>query len=413
MERTPMNGAAATLDRAEEEGEGVLEDVNMTDVRSGEDPARWTQRVGDGGEEPFRVRHIGFRAPGQTEIFHYDEGPLPDGQFRVRTLYCGISTGTELTHFEGTNPYLHAQWNDDLKLFQEGGETHYPLPFSGYMQVGRVAESRTDAARPGEVVGMTYGHKTGHTADPAREMFYPLPAGMNPVLGIYIAQMGPICANGVLHADEEAFGASVPFFGAGVQGHCVLVCGTGVIGMLVGMMCQRAGADEVAIAGRNDWKLGVAEKLGMTPVNTKKTDVGEWAKRRWHDGGTDRGAHVAFQCSGSDELLHHALRSLAPQCAVIDLGFYQGGAEQVQFGREFHHNGLKHICAQIGRVPRNLRGQWSHRRLAHETIAFLQDRAGDIQDQLITHRFPFDRAQEAFALLANQGDRVLQVVLEC
>lgn len=399
---------------------GLTEDVNLTDIRTGEDAHKWTQTGEENADEsahnalPFRVRHIGFRAPQQAEVFEYDEWELPDNCFRVRTLYCGVSTGTELTHFTGTNPYLHAHWDGHLGLFHDNaGHDEYPLPFSGYMQVGRVVQSKAASVRVGELVGMTYGHKDGHTANPDYELVFPIPHGIDPVLGIYVAQMGPICANGVLHADEEAFGESAQTFGCGVRGRNVLVCGTGVIGLLVGMMCLRAGASEVAICGRNEHKLSVAEKLGMTPLNTQTTDVGLWCKQRWHDGMGYRGAHVAFQCSGSDELLEVALRGLAPQCAVIDLGFYQGGANAVQLGREFHHNGLKHICAQIGRVPRKLSAHWDRRRLAQETISFLQADGDSIKRHLFTHTFAFDDAQKAFELLTSPNNNALQVVLEC
>jgi threonine dehydrogenase-like Zn-dependent dehydrogenase len=225
--------------------------------------------------------------------------------------------------------------------------------------------------------------------------------------------MGPICANGILHADEDAFDGSAQSFGAGIRGRCVLVCGTGVIGILTGMMCRWAGAYEVAIAGRNPWKLSVAESLGMFPIDTRETDVGTWAKQRWHDGMGTRGAHLAFQCTGSDEMLHHALRALQPQAPVIDLGFYQEGADRVMLGREFHHNGLKHICAQIMRVPRKLGAHWDRRRLAAETISFLRSEGGMIKERLITHTFPFEQAQRAYDLLANEGQHALQVVLEC
>lgn len=363
----------------------------------------------------FGVDHVGFREPGQVEIFHYEEGEVPEGHFRVRTLYCGISTGTEMTHFEGTSPYLSARWDDDLKLFVEGEGAgwSYPLPFSGYMQVGRVVETRTDAVRVGDVVGMTYGHKTGHTVNPRHELFWVLPPEIDPVLGVYVAQMGPICANGVLHADADAYGANVQTFGAGVRGRNVLVAGTGVIGLLVGMLCRWAGAAEVAVAGRNPTKLAIAEKVGLLPIDTRTADVGRWAKERWHDGAGVRGAHVAFQCSGSDELLNDCLRSLQPQSAVIDLGFYTGGAGNTLLGREFHHNGLRHVCAQIGRVPRPLAGEWDRRRLASETIAFLKDEGDTVKEHVITHRLPFAQAQEAYDLLSKGSKEALQVILEC
>ncbi len=363
---------------------------------------------------PWGVDHIGFRAPGQAEIMHYDEWDLAPDAFRVRTLYCGISTGTELTHFQGTNPYLHSRWDDDLKLFVENdGVTHYPLPFTGYMQVGRVVASRWDRVSEGDIVSATYGHKSGHTVFARNELYYKLPAELDPMLGIYVSQMGPICANGILHADEEAYGANAQSFGCGVRGKRVLIAGTGVIGLFTGMMCQWAGASEVAIVGRSAWKLERAARLGMTPLNTQHVDAGLWAKTRWHDSLGNRGADVAFQCSGSDELLAHTLRALRPQCAVIDLGFYQGGAPGLQLGREFHHNGLKHICAQIYRVPRSLAGAWNHRRLAETTLAFLMERGEAVKTELITHVLPFRDAQQAYDLLAHEGADALQVVLDC
>ena len=363
---------------------------------------------------PFVVEHIGFRAPGHVEIMRYDEWDLSWDAFRLRTLYCGLSTGTELTHFQATNPYLHARWDDDLKLFIENdGVTHYPLPFTGYMQVGRVVASRWDGANEGDVVSATYGHKSGHTVFARNELYYKLPADLDPMLGIYVSQMGPICANGILHADEEAYGAAAPSFGCGVRGKRVVIAGTGVIGLFTGMMCQWAGASEVAILGRNAWKLERAARLGMTPLNTNTMDAGWWAKTHWHDGLGNRGADVAFQCSGSDELLGQCLRALRPQCAVIDLGFYQGGAGNLMLGREFHHNGLKHICAQIYRVPRLLAGAWNHRRLAETTLSFLQNRGAAVKSELITHVLPFRDAQQAFDLLSHDGEQALQVVLAC
>ena len=364
--------------------------------------------------EGWRVSHLGFAAPGRTEMFGYDEGPLWDGAVRVQTLFAGISTGTELTHFQGTNPYLHARFDPGLGLFVENqGHDHYPLPFSGYMQVGKIVESKSPAYREGEVVGMTYGHKSGHTADPRHELLFPLPADLDPMLGIYVAQMGPICVNGILHADEEAFGGAAQDFGCGVAGRNVLVTGTGVIGLMTGMLCKWAGAAEVAVAGRNAFKLGVAERIGLTPIDTTQTDVGTWCKERWHDGVGTRGAHFAFQCSGSDELLDHALRGLQPQGTVVDLGFYQGGTGAVPLGREFHHNGLKHISAQIFNIPRKLRAGWDRRRMANTTLAFLRDKGPLVREQIITHVLPFDEAQKGFEMLATNAPNTLQVVLQC
>src|SRR5215217_7097755 len=134
----------------------------------------------DGAAGGLRVRSLGFERPGRAFFFAYDDGPLPEGHFRVHTLYTGLSAGTELSFFKGTNPYLRARWDDRLSVFvpNEPG-ARFPLNFLGYMEVGRVVASRTPAVMAGDVVAMTYGHKTGHTADPSVDLFVPLPADLD------------------------------------------------------------------------------------------------------------------------------------------------------------------------------------------------------------------------------------------
>jgi threonine dehydrogenase-like Zn-dependent dehydrogenase len=257
---------------------------------------------------------------------------------------------------------------------------------------------------------MAYGHKSGHRADAGRDHFVLLPADLDLLLGTYVAQMGPICANGILHADEDALGARVTRLGEGLRGRRVAVFGAGVVGLLTAAMARWAGAAEVAVVDRAPDRLALAAGLGLLAVGTNEGDPAVALKRRWEDGG-ERGADVAFQCSGSDALLHLALNSLRPQGTVIDLGFYQGGAPGVHFGEAFHHNGLRHVCAQIRRVPRRLAGAWDRRRLALETLAFLRDSGGAVREHLITHVVPFAQAQEIYDALDAGRPGVVQAVL--
>src|SRR5581483_651239 len=162
----------------------------------------------DATPEVRRIVSVGFEGPRTVGLFSDEEGPLGEGQFDVDTLFSGISAGTELTQFRGSNPYLHGWWDERLKLFIPTGETRsgaahasqsFPVRVTGYMEVGCVAASRSPAVREGELVCMAYGHKSGHRADARRDFFVVLPETIDPILGIYVAQMGPICANGILH----------------------------------------------------------------------------------------------------------------------------------------------------------------------------------------------------------------------
>ncbi len=361
--------------------------------------------------EPRIIHSLGVERPGQMALYSYTEEPLRDGQFRVETLYSGFSAGTELTFFKGSNPYLRSHWASDLNVFCDGQPAeHYPMRFLGYMEVGRVSESRTPAVQVGEVVAMPYGHKTGHTADAQHDFFVSLPPDLDPLLGIYVSQMGPICANGLLHAAADFMGTSALALGDGVRGRNVLVIGAGVVGLLTALFAQHHGAANVAVADTTSERLDAAHALGLITINENQVEAWRFCKERWHDGPQDRGADIVFQCRAKSASLHSALRSLRPQGTVIDLAFYQDSAADLRLGEEFHHNGLSIRSAQIARVPRGLAHRWNRRRLALETIELLRAYSSLIQAHLITDVVPLAAAPHLVADLAARKRHTLQAV---
>ncbi len=356
------------------------------------------------------VLSLGVAAPGHAALFELDDRAPNPGEVRVETLYSGLSAGTELTFFKGTNPYLHARWDAELGLFREGEPSRtFPVEVMGYMEVAWVVDSTVPSVRAGDLLGMNYGHKTLHTTRLDAGAAVPLPADIDPLLGIYAAQMGPICANGLLHAAAETARGRVRELGDGVRGRRVLVTGGGVVGLLTGLFCRMHGADAVAVADTSALRLAAAEGLGLTPVDEREIPAWHYCKRDWSDG-SDRGADVVFQCRGQAATLHTALRSLRAQGVVIDLAFYQGGADALRLGEEFHHNGLTIRCAQIGRVPRGLAGDWDRRRLADETIALVRDAGEAIREHVITDVVDLDDGPALIGQLARREREVVQAV---
>jgi threonine dehydrogenase-like Zn-dependent dehydrogenase len=355
------------------------------------------------------VRTLVVPRPGVLQIEETEEPELPDGRFRARTLFTGLSAGTELTWYRGTSPYLAAGWDPELGLFDRARPAqHYPVRRLGYMEVARVTDSRTDAVEEGSLVAMAYGHATVVHGDPLTQHVVPVPETLDPLLGIYVAHLGPICANGLLHAAAEAGSAEL---GGGVRGRLVLVVGGGAIGLLLGVMAQVHGAAEVVVLDGTPGRRAAATALGLTALDDTE-DAARALKTRWRHGPADHGADVVFQCRGQASALATALRCARPQGAVVDLAFYTGGAGDVALGEEFHHNGLALRCAQIGRVPRGLAGVWDRRRLSHETLAVLAERGADVREHLVTDVVPFDEAPAVFAQLSARERHVLSAAFE-
>lgn len=356
------------------------------------------------------IRSLGIEREGQAYHFGYDEGPPGDGQVQLQTLYSGFSAGTELTFMKHTNPYFFSRWNGERGVFEPGEPSlHYPVPFLGYMESARVLESRSPAFANGEVVATAYAHKTGHTADPSRDVLVPLPPSLDPILGVFVGQMGPIAANGILHADADIFGSQVTHLGQGIAGRHVIVVGAGTVGLMTALFAQRAGAAGLIVADPSPYRRTKLEAFGILAMD--EAQAVQHAKTQWHSG-SDRGADFIFQTRAHAGSLHSALQALKPQGTVIDLAFYQGGADALRLGEEFHHNGLALKCAQINRVPRGLGHQWDRRRLAGETVALLQSVGDIVKREVITHVVPFEDGPAFLAQLVERRPEFMQIIFK-
>ncbi|MDT1064619.1 zinc-binding alcohol dehydrogenase [Paracoccus sp. CPCC 101403] len=361
--------------------------------------------------EHRRVRSLGIARAGEPYLFGYDEAPAQDGQLRLELLYTGLSAGTELTFLKGTNPYLHSRWDEGLGVFLPGEpSTHYPVNFLGYMEVARVIDARAPGHAKGDVLAASFGHKTGHVADPAHDLLVPLPPEIDPMLGIFVAQMGPIAANGILHAGADQFGAALPNLGAAVEGRPVLVWGGGTVGLFCAMFARAGGASHVVVVDPSPFRRRIAQAMGFDAM--EEDQAVRHAKSAWHHKVGGRGAEYVFQTRAHSDSLNRCLQALRPQGTVIDLAFYQGGMNDTRLGEEFHHNGLAIRCAQINRMPRQLAHAWDQRRLALETLRLLQTEGDLIRQHMITHVIGLDDAPEFLLRLVAERPDFLQIVFE-
>ena len=356
------------------------------------------------------VLSLGVRAADEPALFELDLPPLEDGGVEVRTRWSGLSAGTELTYVKGTDPAFTSRRDPDLGVFVPGEPSRrYPVVAMGYMEVAEVVQSRRPDVAVGALVASAYGHRSRHVLPPGH-LVVPVPDDVDPQLGVYLAQMGPICANGLLHAAAELAGPDADDLADGVRGRNVVVTGAGVVGLLTALLAVEHGAAEVLVADPDPDRLATAAALGLDVVDERSDDLWRVCKSRWVHGAGDRGADLVFQCRGRSAVLHEALRSLRPQGTVIDMAFYTGGADDLRLGEEFHHNGLTVRCAQIGRVPRGTAGRWDRLRLSGETARLLAARGDDLRRHLITHVVPVEEGPALLRALSRRELSARQVV---
>jgi 2-desacetyl-2-hydroxyethyl bacteriochlorophyllide A dehydrogenase len=317
------------------------------------------------------------------------------GEVRVRTLYSGISAGTELATYRGTNPYLEKHWDAEAGLFLPGQSTFsYPVDVWGYSEVGEI-DALGDGAiefQNGQVVWGMWCHRSSAVLPAERLVGHGLPANVDPLVGTF-ARVGAVALNAVL-----ASGARI--------GESAVVFGQGVIGLLATQLLVAQGVEVFAVDIVPN-RLELAKEFGAMPLSAAEGDLAVVIQ----DLTQGRCADRVIELTGAYPALHQAIRVAGVDGTVVAAGFYQGPATAIALGEEFHHNRVTLVSSQIGSLPLALRDRWSRERL-HQTVIKLCA-AGRLDPMpLVTHVIPAKRAAEAYALVDKPPPDLLQVILD-
>ncbi len=339
---------------------------------------------------------VSFTAPRTAEVVAESSRALGDSEVRIRTLFSGISAGTELTAYRGSNPYLNKKWDEDDRLFVDGATSfEYPVDGWGYEEVGEVVEigPTVQSVHVGDRIWGTWGHRTETIQQEARAAARVLPAGADPRIGIF-SQIGAIALNVILDADIHV-------------GETVAVFGLGVPGQLVAQLARLNGATVIAVDGIAS-RRELATRLGAHHV-LDASEGGVAEQIRTMTGG--RGADVCLEVTGNYRALHEAIRAVAYSSRVCVAGFMQGDGKGLRLGEEFHHNRVAVIASQISGVAPALDHRWNEYRLQTTAIRLAVEGRLDVTS-LISHTVPLSEAGEAFRMLDERPQEALQVVLE-
>lgn len=342
------------------------------------------------------MKTLVLEAPHVLVFEETPDPPLARDEVRIRTLFSGISTGTELTQYRGTNPFMHRQWDEARRLFvaADAPSTPYPLSSLGYEEVGEIIEVGADVVdlEVGQRLYGTWNHKTHHiaAAEYARDRL--LPEGADPRIGIF-SHIGAVALNGV-HDAQIRLGDTVAVFGLGVPGQIVA-------------QAARASGARVIGVDPDPARRKVALSLGTHETLDPSAGGGAEAIKAMTGG---RGADICIEVSGAPPALADAIRAVAYSARVVAMGFFQG-AVPLPLGEEFHLNRIQLICSQISGVAPETSYRWSKPRLWRSVIDLQHQGLLDLLP-LITHVAPFTDAPALFARLDQGEPGMLQAMLE-
>lgn len=305
--------------------------------------------------------------------------PVPGpGQVLIRTRVSLISPGTERAWLLGL-PNTPAT---------------YPQR-AGYSNIGQVVACgpETTGWQPGQRVASPAPHARLVVMDAARCV--PVPDGLADEEAVFF-NLGSIAAQGVRKARIEL-------------GEPVAVLGAGLIGLLALQLSRLSGALPALSIDQNTHRLEFARQVGADAVLTPNHDLEEQLAVLC-DG---PGAAAVIEATGHPQAILTALALARPFGRVVLLGSTRGETDHVNFYRDVHKKGLSLIGAHDSARPGHDSAPqwWTRRDDQHAVLKFMA--AGRLQVlPLITHRFSWDEAEQAYDLLIHWNLDALGILLK-
>jgi threonine dehydrogenase-like Zn-dependent dehydrogenase len=307
------------------------------------------------------ARALWLRSPRRLEIRSVDLPPPGPDEVLVRTLYSGVSRGTEALVWRGGVPA--SQYAAMRAPFQEGD---FPGPVKyGYLNVG-VVEDGPPGLR-GRTVFCLYPHQTRYVV-PA--------AAVTPVPDSVPA------ARAVLTGTVET-AVNAAWDAAPLLGDRIAVVGAGMVGCCVAKVLAGFPAVRVQLVDIEPARAAVASALGVG-FATPDRAAGE--------------CDLVVHASATEAGLNRSLELAVPDGMVLELSWYGDRRVSLPLGEMFHSRRLTVRGSQVGAVAAVRRGR---RDYADRLALALELLADPVYDTLITGDCRFDELPEVLPELAG------------
>jgi 2-desacetyl-2-hydroxyethyl bacteriochlorophyllide A dehydrogenase len=332
----------------------------------------------------LEARALWFTAP-RTVEFRPESAPPPgSGEIRVRATTSALSQGTEMLVYRGEVPV-----DLPLDLLTLAGSFGFPIKY-GYATVGHVLDVGPDVRdlTPGDPVFVHHPHQDVFVVPatlPVR-----LPGGLDPLLGLFVANLET--AVNVVHDTPLRLGETA------------LVFGQGVVGLLVSQLLKLAGAGRVLAVDPLKKRRKLARLVGVDET----FEPGDALSERVLATTAGRGADVAVEVSSSGAALQTAIEVVAVEGTVVVASWYGTKPVALSLGGHFHRGRVRLRSSQVGRMSPELGSRWDLARRT-ETVLGLLPRLR--LKELVSHRFPFEEAPEAYRLVDERPGETVQVIL--
>ena len=312
------------------------------------------------------ARALFHTAPRRVEIRDLPAPRAAPGEVVVRTLFSGISGGTERLVFRGEVPEDVAL-DDTINAL--AGTFRYPFPY-GYACVGRVEGQD-------RLVFAFHPHQDVFTAAAGDLIFLP---DVHPAA----ATLFPLVETALqVTLDAEA----------GYRDR-VVIFGAGVVGLLTALLLKRSGRQPLCVEPLA-WRRSLAGRFDVSAVAVEELGREE--------------VPLVIDASGNPEVPARALDMLAHEGTLLVASWFGNKAVQLPLGGAFHRRRLTIRSTQVSTIPARLSAVWTVARRRAEAAALLPELP---LEELCSHIFPFADAADAFRAVDENPPGLMHAVLD-
>lgn len=308
---------------------------------------------------------------GQASLREEALPPLKAGEALVRTLYSGLSRGTERLVFNGEVPPAEYR---RMRAPLMAGDFPFPVKY-GYAAVGVVMEGPESLLD--QTVFCLHPHQDRFIA-PA-DMLAVVAEGVTPRRAIFAANM------------ETALNAV--WDSAAGPGDRIVIIGAGVVGLLIGRITARLPGAEVTVVDVDNSRERIAAALGCAFARPEAAPSG---------------ADVVFHASVTPQGLASAIHCAGFEATIVEVSWFGDRATPVPLGGAFHSQRLRLISSQVGTVASSRRARWDFARRRAAAMRLLADPE---LDGLVSEEIAFDDLAAALPRLFAPGAPGLQTLV--
>jgi threonine dehydrogenase-like Zn-dependent dehydrogenase len=279
--------------------------------------------------------------PEKGELRREDLPAPGPGDALVRTLYSGISKGTELVVHHARVPQCVAE---EMAAPHQEGSFPGPVKF-GYLSVGVVEEG------PAELLGKTvfclYPHQDRYVV-PAESLTV-VPDGV-PARRAVLTGTVETAVNGLWEAGPRL-------------GDRVAVIGAGLVGGMVAKLLSAFPLGRLQLIDVDADKRSFAEALGV-----------EFS----HPDDALPDCDIVIHCSASQAGLERSLQLVGDEGEIIEMSWYADRNVTLPLGQDFHARRLSLRASQVGVVARARRHRRTNADRLQLAASLLSDPAFDV-----------------------------------